>query len=266
MMHNLALTVSILMGLLGQVSSSEQTNSSICKPPPKWSIEGEVPMAEALGKVTVVALLQASCGFCLVQAARMGPLRYKLSLQGMTDIKYMIVNDQSLHSANMFPELKRWAPEGIPVYQQTPGQDDVWELLDGNKDDFLIYDRCGRLTFHVRLPLSFLHFPYVEAAILSTYNESFCGNCSFTSNSTLIPMNGTTVSPSGDDSSSPLQNKDEPVNKEPSPTLEKHNDQRKLDSELRLHDHSQHHPINSHKRQENQNNHPRNLIKNGKQN
>ncbi|NP_001335928.1 selenoprotein Pb-like L homeolog precursor [Xenopus laevis] len=264
-MHKSVLMISALMGLLGLVSSSEQTNSSICKPSPKWSIDGEVPMAEALGNVTVVALLQASCGFCLIQAARMGPLRDKLYLQGMTDIKYLIVNDQSKTSTDMFPELKRWAPKGIPVYQQTPGQEDVWDLLNGNKDDFLIYDRCGRLTFHIRLPLSFLHFPYVEAAIKFTYNESFCGNCSFTSNSTLMPMNETALLSLSDNSSSPLPNKDGPVNKEPSKTLEKNKDHKKLDSDRRPHDHSQHQPLNSHTPQENQNYHPRNLIKTGAQ-
>ncbi|KAG8437022.1 hypothetical protein GDO86_007924 [Hymenochirus boettgeri] len=185
--------VSTLMGMLSLSSSSELSNSSICKPAPNWRIEDQEPMAGALGNVTVVALLQASCGFCLVQAANMGPLRDKLLLLGLTDINYMIVNDQSLYSMLMFPELKLRAPKGIPVYEQTPGQPDVWNILDGDKDDFLIYDRCGRLTFHIRLPLSFLHFPHVEAAIRFTYNESICGNCSFDSNSTRITMNETSV-------------------------------------------------------------------------
>ncbi|XP_043858528.1 selenoprotein Pb-like [Dromiciops gliroides] len=49
----------------------------------------------------------------------------------------------------------------------------------GDKDDFLIYDRCGRLTFHIQLPFSFLHFPYVESAIRFTHRQDHCGNCSF---------------------------------------------------------------------------------------
>lgn len=38
--------------------------------------------------------------------------------------------------------------------------------------------RCGRLAFHIQLPFSFLHFPYVEAAIRSSHIKDFCGNCS----------------------------------------------------------------------------------------
>ncbi|KFP11886.1 Selenoprotein P, partial [Egretta garzetta] len=48
------------------------------------------------------------------------------------------------------------------------------------KDDFLIYDRCGRLVYHLGLPYSFLSFPYVEESIKIAYCENKCGNCSYT--------------------------------------------------------------------------------------
>ncbi|KAM4021730.1 selenoprotein Pb-like isoform 2-T2 [Anomaloglossus baeobatrachus] len=121
----------------------------------------------------------------------MGPLRDKLEERGLTNISYIIVNDQSFLSKLMFPELKRRAPAGVPVYEQLPDQEDVWETLNGAKDDFLIYDRCGRLTFHIRLPLSYLHFPYVEAAIISTYYDDYCHNCSFYANVTHNKRNET---------------------------------------------------------------------------
>lgn len=184
------LFITSLLGLL-VVVSSERNETMICKPSPHWSIGDEEPMGKSIGQVTVVALLQASCGFCLVQAGNMGPLRDKLADRGLTNISYIIVNDQSLLSKYMYPELKRRAPAGIPVYQQVPKQEDVWKILDGSKDDFLIYDRCGRLTFHIRLPLSYLHFPYVEAAINSTYFEDYCQNCSFYANITQNKMNET---------------------------------------------------------------------------
>lgn len=44
--------------------------------------------------------------------------------------------------------------------------------------------RCGRLAFHIQLPYSFLHFPYVESAIRFTHSKDFCGNCSFYPNAT----------------------------------------------------------------------------------
>lgn len=76
--------------------------------------------------------------------------------------------------------LKNKVSEHIPVYQQEENQTDVWTLLNGNKDDFLIYDRCGRLVSHLGLPFSFLTFSYVEEAIKSAYCEEKCGNCSLT--------------------------------------------------------------------------------------
>uniref|UniRef100_A0A671WY03 Selenoprotein P N-terminal domain-containing protein n=2 Tax=Sparus aurata TaxID=8175 RepID=A0A671WY03_SPAAU len=99
----------------------------------------------------------------------------------------MIVNEREAQSRAMYWELKRRAPSGVPVYQQAPLQDDVWEALDGDKDDFLVYDRCGRLTFHIVLPYSFLHYPYVEAAIRATYHKNIC-NCS---DSEATAQNGT---------------------------------------------------------------------------
>ncbi|XP_010287123.1 PREDICTED: selenoprotein Pb-like [Phaethon lepturus] len=82
----------------------------------------------------------------------------------------------------MFGELERQAPPGIPVFQPELEEPDIWQVLGGDKDDFLIYDRCGRLAFHIQLPYSFLHFPYVESAIRFTHSKDFCGNCSLYAN------------------------------------------------------------------------------------
>lgn len=71
----------------------------------------------------------------------MGDLRRKLARSNMTEVLYMIVNEQEAQSRAMYWELKRRTPPGIPVYQQSPFQKDVWEALDGDKDDFLVYDR-----------------------------------------------------------------------------------------------------------------------------
>lgn len=53
----------------------------------------------------------------------------------------MIVNELEALSQTMYWKLKKKAPTGVPVYQQSSLQKDVWEILDGDKDDFLIYDR-----------------------------------------------------------------------------------------------------------------------------
>ncbi|NXX99669.1 SELPB protein, partial [Centropus bengalensis] len=106
----------------------------------------------------------------------------------------MIINEKAPLSRAMFGELKRQAPPGVPVFQPDPEEPDVWQILGGDKDDFLVYDRCGRLAFHIQLPYSFLHFPYVESAIRFTYSKDFCGNCSFYHNTTQ-EVNSTTEIP-----------------------------------------------------------------------
>jgi hypothetical protein len=40
--------------------------------------------------------------------------------------------------------------------------------------------RCGRLVYQVISPWSLLSYPYVKAAILSTYNDDPCGPCNQT--------------------------------------------------------------------------------------
>uniref|UniRef100_H2MB78 Selenoprotein P N-terminal domain-containing protein n=1 Tax=Oryzias latipes TaxID=8090 RepID=H2MB78_ORYLA len=98
----------------------------------------------------------------------------------------MIVNELEALSQTMHWKLKKKAPTGVPVYQQSSLQKDVWEILDGDKDDFLIYDRCGLLTFHIVLPNSFLQNADVENAITATYTQDIC-NCSVSTNSIQRP-------------------------------------------------------------------------------
>ncbi|KPP74557.1 hypothetical protein Z043_106272, partial [Scleropages formosus] len=158
---------SVLPALLTASSlfiEGDRDPSKICEPPPQWEIDGRAPMQEHLGNVVV--------------AANMGVLRNKLLRYGLRNVSYLIVNQQDISSRRQYQELKRRAPKEIPVYQQAPRQQNVWKLLNGAKDDFLIYDRCGRLTFHIVLPYTFLQYPYVEAAIWVSYRKDICGNCS----------------------------------------------------------------------------------------
>ncbi|OPJ87175.1 selenoprotein P [Patagioenas fasciata monilis] len=113
-------------------------------------------------------------------ASRLEDLRVKLKDEGLVNISYVVVNHQGTHSQRKFHLLKESVSESITVYQQDEQQDDVWTTLNGNKDDFLIYDRCGRLVYHLGLPYSFLSFQYVEEAIKIAYCENKCGNCSYT--------------------------------------------------------------------------------------
>lgn len=91
------------------------------------------------------------------------------------------MNHQGSPSQLKHAHLKKQVSDHVAVYKQEEHGTDVWTLLNGNKDDFLIYDRCGRLVYHLGLPYSFLTFPYVEEAIKIAYCEKRCGNCSLTS-------------------------------------------------------------------------------------
>uniref|UniRef100_A0A8C3KIC1 Selenoprotein P n=1 Tax=Calidris pygmaea TaxID=425635 RepID=A0A8C3KIC1_9CHAR len=161
-----------------------------CKEPPEWHIGEENPMLNSRGSVTVVALLQASRSkhgpFMCFPSSSSEDLRVKLENEGLVNISYVVVNHQGAHSQRKFHLLKESVSDYITVYQQDEQQADVWTTLNGSKDDFLIYDRCGRLVYHLGLPYSFLSFQYVEESIKVAYCESKCGNCSYTVFSCLI--------------------------------------------------------------------------------
>jgi len=73
--------------------------------------------------------------------SRLEDLRVKLENEGLVNISYVVVNHQSPHSQKKFHLLQESVSDHITVYQQDDHQADVWTTLNGNKDDFLIYDR-----------------------------------------------------------------------------------------------------------------------------
>ena len=176
-----SLGLALALCLLPSGGAESQGQSSACYKAPEWYIGDQNPMLNSEGKVTVVALLQASWYLCLLQASRLEDLRIKLESQGYFNISYIVVNHQGSPSQLKHSHLKKQVSEHIAVYRQEEDGIDVWTLLNGNKDDFLIYDRCGRLVYHLGLPYSFLTFPYVEEAIKIAYCEERCGNCNLTS-------------------------------------------------------------------------------------
>lgn len=60
------------------------------------------------------------------------------------------------------------------VYQSTP-DNQLWSRLGGTKDDVFIYDDCGRLTYYLPFPHSFVPSRFVELAIRSTFTNAICG-------------------------------------------------------------------------------------------
>ncbi|KAF1389296.1 hypothetical protein PFLUV_G00071960 [Perca fluviatilis] len=118
------------------------------------------------------------------EASRMDDLRQKLEGQGLKDVVYMVVNQQAEQARRLHTMLAQRLSENITLYKQDEQQPDVWKTLSGQKDDFLIYDRCGRLTHHISLPYSIIGHGHVEGAIKDTYCKRICGDCTHESTET----------------------------------------------------------------------------------
>lgn len=71
----------------------------------------------------------------------MDDLRQKLEGQGLKDVVYMVVNQQTEQARRLHTMLAQRLSENITLYKQDEQQPDVWKTLSGQKDDFLIYDR-----------------------------------------------------------------------------------------------------------------------------
>uniref|UniRef100_A0A8C8E1C4 Selenoprotein P N-terminal domain-containing protein n=1 Tax=Oryzias sinensis TaxID=183150 RepID=A0A8C8E1C4_9TELE len=174
------LTLLLALCLLHGGGAESEGGGPRCQPPPAWKI-GEVdPMKESMGRVTVVALLKnSSC------VRRLDGLHKKLEGQGLKDVVYMVVNHHEAQAQRLHPLLEERLSQNIALYKQHEHQPDVWSTLNGEKDDFFIYDRCGRLTHHLSLPYNIIGHGHVEQAIKEAYCHRVCGECSFEVHTTL---------------------------------------------------------------------------------
>uniref|UniRef100_A0A8C2JPP6 Selenoprotein P N-terminal domain-containing protein n=1 Tax=Cyprinus carpio TaxID=7962 RepID=A0A8C2JPP6_CYPCA len=89
----------------------------------------------------------------------------------------MVVNNRDERSQRLHHLLKERLMN-IALYAQDLSQPDLWEAVNAEKDDILVYDSCGRLTYHLSLPYTILSHPHVEEAIRNTFCGGICGECS----------------------------------------------------------------------------------------
>ncbi|KAF7665355.1 hypothetical protein LDENG_00146010 [Lucifuga dentata] len=115
------------------------------------------------------------------EASKMDSLRQKLENQGLESVSYMVINHQGEQAQRLHSILEQRLAQSITLHKQDKQQPDVWQKLNGEKDDFLIYDRCGRLTYHISLPYSIIGHGHIEDAIKDTYCKRICGNCTYES-------------------------------------------------------------------------------------
>lgn len=74
----------------------------------------------------------------------MNDLLLKMENQGYVNITYMVVNNQEERSRRLHHLLKERLSETITLYAQEPDQADVWQAVNAEKDDILVYDRFGK--------------------------------------------------------------------------------------------------------------------------
>lgn len=147
-----------------------------CTPVPTWNI-GRGQAVRLVGQnITVIALLNSSIIYGRKQAAMLNSLRSRLYQGGFPAINFMVINSML---ATEDTELLRHEAANIPVYQEQPGET-VRGILGVPNNQILVLDRCGRLAYQVISPFSKLTYPYVKAAILSTYKDNLCGFCNAT--------------------------------------------------------------------------------------
>ncbi|KAF5895810.1 selenoprotein P, partial [Clarias magur] len=128
--------------------------------------------------LTLLAGLLVGCrGESETDGARLDELRQKLENAGLVNIVYMVVNSQDETSRRLHSLMEARLSSNIALYKQNPEDPDVWNIAKAEKDDFQIYDRCGRLTHHLSLPYTILSQPHVEEAIRNTYCTGMCGDC-----------------------------------------------------------------------------------------
>lgn len=89
----------------------------------------------------------------------------------------MVINHQGPQAQLLHPFLQEQLSGNITLYRQESRQPDVWQVLNGEKDDIVIYDRCGRLIYHISKPYSIIERGNIEAAIRETYCKQICGDC-----------------------------------------------------------------------------------------
>ncbi|XP_071859634.1 uncharacterized protein isoform X1 [Bombus fervidus] len=160
---------------------------------------------EQLGHVNVFAFLDPSWYYSYRQAIMLGLLKKRLDKSDFSNILFFMVtppSDLPEDSTENNIEIKAWREisKNIQdseyfldleeslfadvenkkrdiIFLQDTSELGIWRSFRASKDEVIIIDRCGKVTYQIIVPWSILYFPYVKAAILSTYNEDVCGPC-----------------------------------------------------------------------------------------
>lgn len=84
------------------------------------------------------------------------------------------MNSAAWHSRLLASALERYVT--FPLYQDTPERS-LFKKLGVSQGHILVYDRCGRLTYHLTPSDSKISERYIEVAVFSTLQHNPCGPC-----------------------------------------------------------------------------------------
>ncbi|KYM84705.1 Selenoprotein Pa [Atta colombica] len=154
---------------------------------------------EHLGHVSVLAFLDPAWQYSFRQAVMLELLSSRLRKSDFPDIQFFVISpssDLKDDKSENDLEIEAWREIGAKyemenfvnsdflknngteiIFLQDDPQSRIWERFRASREHAVIIDRCGKLTYHVIVPWSILFFPYVKAAILSTYMDDPCGGC-----------------------------------------------------------------------------------------
>lgn len=163
-------------GSLPQVESTPfECEGANCdgEPWPQWDLvdfqpnsprfEESYALEHFLGKTTVVVLLAGWCGYCRSQALYLQAMHLELQNEGF-DVNVVVINKANAASENHQSALLYVLDDenrvqidtnGDPIYRctfplfQDTEETNAWELHNGKKDDFYIYDEEGVLRTYL---------------------------------------------------------------------------------------------------------------------
>lgn len=84
-------------------------------------------------------------------SSRLNDLLLKMEKQGYVNITYMVVNNREEQSQKLHHLLNERLIN-ITLYAQDLSQPDVWQTVNAEKDDILVYDRFGSSLIQFNLP------------------------------------------------------------------------------------------------------------------
>jgi hypothetical protein len=123
----------------------------LCEKAKPWSINGRAFVDEYKGKILFLAFLKLDCSICLDIISKSDTF---MRTDGMTerfshDLSIVIVAPSTEHDSRI--SLMQSKYPGIRIVKESH-QEPLWGWLRVGHHDGLIFDRCGRLSKHVRIP------------------------------------------------------------------------------------------------------------------